>query len=181
MTQALGYSHALFQGGSFLRKYALEADKKENNGNNNGLIDGNEIQVFKDIVKKKTGVIFDFSNIDQATKKSVKIQDDDGNWIFHNGTEIAQKYKSAITKTTDWLNGKQPGKDIFIPKNKSLYISYMTDESFTKSKSEVDKQEQKVRAAIEAQNQEKNESKNTKTKKNEKSLIEELFDYYFRK
>ena len=38
--QLSGYSHTLFKAGTYLRRYAQEADKKENGGNGNGVIDG---------------------------------------------------------------------------------------------------------------------------------------------
>ena len=61
MSNGIGYSHALFSYGSNVRKFALEADKKENGGNDNGLLDGNEIAVFKQNIKKVAGFDFDFS------------------------------------------------------------------------------------------------------------------------
>ena len=171
-SQALGYTHTLFSGGSNLRSYALEVDKKENGGNNNGLIDGNEIAKFKELVKKETNIDFDFSNIKQATKKSVNVQKSNGEWIYQNGSELSKAYKSTSSKTIDWLNNKQEGKDIFIPRNKSLYISFMTEQNYMSSKSEVDRQEELVRNALKTRKQIEIKTNN----EIKKSFIEKAMD-----
>lgn len=164
MTNGIGYSHALFSSGSNLRQMALNADKKENGGNNNGLLDGDEIAKFSQAFKSKTGVDFDFSNIKQATKKSIPIQDNKGNFIFKNGTDIANTYKSATSKSTNWLNGKQEGKDIFIPRNKSLYIAFMDEKDYMASKSSANAQERIIKEKLE--NNKQTEAQENQRKKN---------------
>ena len=164
MSNGIGYSHALFSYGSNVRKFALEADKKENGGNDNGILDGNEIAVFKQNIKKVAGFDFDFSELVQAQKKSIKVQDNNGNWIYNNATEIANDYKSATSKSTNWLNGKQPNKDIFIPKNKSLFIAYMSEQDFMSSKSSVDEQENLIKGNLQAKKEiEKKEAEKAKS------------------
>ena len=76
--QVSGYSHTLFSSGSYLRKYAEQADKKANGGNGNGVIDGIEIKKFKDIVKQKTGYDFDFSSMKSVQNKTIAVQNKNG-------------------------------------------------------------------------------------------------------
>ena len=170
--QISGYSHTLFSGGSYLRRYAEEADKKENGGNGNGVIDGNEIQKFKSIVKQKTGYNFDFSGMSQVGSKTIKVQDNEG-FLFNNTTEIAKKYGNATsTKTIDWMNNKQAGKDLLVPSRKTLDIPYMSDDDYKKSKSSVDTQEQAVRARVQKQNEQKRMAEARELNENCKSCLE---------
>lgn len=153
--QVSGYSHTLFSYGSYLRRYAEEADKKENGGNGNGVIDGAELQKFKSIVKNKTGYDFDFSQMSQVKNKTIKVQNENG-FIFNNTTEIAQKYGNSVsTKTIDWINDKQQGKDLLVNSRKTLDIPFMSDNDYKTSKASVEKQEATVRTIIEKQNDER--------------------------
>ena len=177
VNQVGGYSHTLFSGGSYLRKYAEEVDKQENGGNGNGVIDGNEIQKFKSIVKQKTGYDFDFSGINQVANRTITVQDKNG-FLFNNTAEIAKKYGNATsTKTIDWMNGKQSGKDLLVPSRKTLEIPYMSDDDYNKSKSLVDRQEQAVRSRIEKQNEAKKTKEAKELHNNCKSDFEKVCDY----
>ena len=174
--QVSGYSHALFSSGSYLRKYAEQVDSKAAGGNANGVIDGNEIQKFKALVKQKTGYNFDFSNMKSVKNKTIAVQNQKG-FIFNNTTEIAKKYgNAATTKTIDWINGKQDGHDLLVPSRKTLDIPYMNDDNFKVSKQSVDKQEQVVRAKIQKQNEAKKQQEAKELHDNSKSILEKIVD-----
>ena len=176
--QVSGYSHTLFSSGSYLRKYAEQADKKANGGNGNGVIDGNEIKKFKDIVKQKTGYDFDFSSMKSVQNKTIAVQDKKG-FIFNNTAEISRKYRNATsTKTIDWINGKQAGHDLLVPSRKTLDIPYMSDDDFKTSKESVDKQEQTVRAKIQKQNEAKKQREAKELHENCKSTVEKCIDWF---
>ena len=176
--QVSGYSHTLFSSGSYLRKYAEQADKKANGGNGNGVIDGNEIKKFKDIVKQKTGYYFDFSSMKPVQNKTIAVQNKNG-FIFNNTTEIAKKYGNATsTKTIDWMNRKQEGHDLLVPSRKTLDIPYMSDDDYKTSKQSVDKQEQTVRAKIQKQNEAKKQQEAKELHENCKSTFEKCVDWF---
>ena len=173
-----GYSHTLFSSGYYLRRYAEEVDKKEKGGNNNGVIDGNEIQEFKKLVKQKTGYDFDFSGMKQVQKKTIQVRKD-GEFLFNTTTEIAQKYRNATsTKTIDWMNDKQPGKDLLVPSRETLDIPYMNDNDYKQSKNSVDRQEVIVRKKIEAQNQQKRAKDAQELNEHCKSTLEKVVDWF---
>lgn len=176
--QVSGYSHTLFSTGSYLRKYAEQADKQANGGNGNGVIDGNEIKTFKNIVKQKTGYDFDFSSMKPVQNKTIAVQDNNG-FIFKNTAEIAKKYGNAVsTKTIDWMNGKQAGHDLLVPSRKTLDIPYMTDDDYKTSKQSVDKQEQIVNAKIQKQNKAKKQQEAKELHENCKSVFESIADWF---
>ena len=174
--QISGYSHAVFSYGSYLRKYAEQADDKANGGNDNGVIDGNEINKFKEIVKAKTGYNFDFSKISQVENKTIAIQENN-KFIYHTTTDVANKYGNAVTtKTVDWMNGKQPGKDLFVPSRKTIDIPFMSDDEYKTSKAAVEKQELEVRKRVEKQNAEKKAKEAEELHENTKSWFEKICD-----
>ena len=141
----IGYTHSMFTGN--LRAYAQKVDSDaKNGGNNNGMIDGKEIELFKDLVKKETGYNFDFSNIKQSSAKTVTIRENN-NFIYNNTTELAAKYREngASSKSIEALNGGNPFK---ANKNKTAIVPYMSEADFAASQKEVDKQEAEVSKRI---------------------------------
>ena len=179
MTNGIGYSHAIFQDGNYTRKYALEADNLRNGGNENGILDGKEIEVFKNIIKTKTGYDFDFSKIGQVELKKEAIQDNNGNWIHTDERSIALKYKSATVKSTQALNNKEYNKSLFIPKNKELNIAYMANEDYDKSVLEVNRQEEEMRVIIDRQNEEAKLKAEQEYIDKNKSCLEKLAEWVF--
>ena len=176
MTSTFGYSHALFSQGTNLRKFALEVDKKENGGNNNGLIDGTEIESFKKLVEQKSGVIFDFSKLKEVGKRTIPIQDDNRNWLYNNTTEVANTFRGVVTtKTIDWLNGKKDGKDLFVSSRRTLDIPTMSDNDFRTSINSVNAQEEKVSKALAKKTTEKQAELHERTK----STAEKVFEWIF--
>lgn len=152
----IGYTHSLFTGN--LRSLALQVDKKENNGNENGLIDGNEINKFKTLAKQKYGINFDFNSITQSSVKEVAIKDKDNNYIYHNSSELSHKYQNNGTNSTtiSLLNGGDPFAK---SSNKTAKISYMPEADFKKSQEYVNKQESAIRTKIDAKQNEKAQQK----------------------
>ena len=152
----IGYTHSLFTGN--LRSLALQVDKKENNGNGNGLIDGNEVNKFKTLAKQKYGINFDFNSITQSSVKKVAIKDKDNNYIYHNGSELSHKYQNngANSITISFLNGGDPFAK---SSNKTAKISYMPEADFKKSQEYVNKQESAIRTKIDAKQNEKAQQK----------------------
>ena len=152
----IGYTHSLFTGN--LRALAVQVDKKENHGNGNGLIDGNEINKFKTLAKQKYGINFDFNSITQSSVKEVAIKDKDNNYIYHNGIELSRKYQNNGTNSTtiEALNGGDPFAK---SSNKTAKISYMPEADFKKSQAYVNKQESAIRAKIDAKQNKKAQQK----------------------
>ena len=161
-----------------MRRYAEQADDKANGGNGNGVIDGNEIKKFKDIVKQKTGYNFDFSSMKQVKNKTIAVQDENG-FIFNTTTEIANKYRNATsTKTIDWMNGKKEGHALLVPSRKTLDIPYMNDDDYKSSKQSVDKQEDTVSSIIQKQNEAKKLQKAKEYHEMCKSVLEICVDWF---
>lgn len=149
----IGYTHSMFTGN--LRAIALKLDKKENNGNDNGLIDGKEINQFKALVKQKYGVDFDFNSIKQSSVKEIAIKDNEGNYIYNNGMELSSKYKNNGTnsKIINHLNGGDPFAKY---SNTKAKIPYMNEADFKKSQEYVNQKEEDVKARIEAEKPQEN-------------------------
>ena len=159
----IGYTHALFAANSYFRQIALDVDKEENGGNNNGLIDNGEIQEFKKRVKEKYNFDFSFNNISQSELKNIKFKGEN-RWgqiacIWDTCTELSEHYANNGTssKTIFALN-KNKGedinemKDLFAPtkyKQDTIDISYMEEEDFHKSQEEVERQEAILRKQLE--------------------------------
>ncbi len=151
----IGYTHSMFTGN--LRAYAQKVDKDtQNGGNNNGMIDGKEIELFKDLVKKETGYNFDFSIIKQSTAKTVKIQENNM-FLYNTTTELALQYQNngASSKAIEALNGGNPFKQ---NKNKTAIIPYLSVADFKSSAANVEEQEaavskniQKIKANLKEQ------------------------------
>ena len=139
----IGYTHSMFTGN--LRAYAQKVDSDaKNGGNNNGMIDGKEIELFKDLVKKETGYNFDFSKIHQSVSKPMLIKDENG-WRYHTSMELAAKYSEfgASSQSINALNGGDPfAKE----KNSVAYVPFNAE--FKNDKKEVDKQEAEVSKRI---------------------------------
>ena len=172
MTQ-IGYTHSMFSGN--LRAYAQKVDKDtQNGGNNNGMIDGKEIELFKDLVKKETGYNFDFSKIKQSSAKTVKIQENH-NFLYNNTTELAAKYRNngASSQSIEALNGGNPFN---ANKNKTAIVPYMSEEDFTASQQEVDRQEAEVSRRIQQQKEDKKAQQQKELHENTKSYLEKLWD-----
>ena len=169
----IGYTHSMFTGN--LRAYAQKVDKDtKNGGNNNGMIDGREIELFKTLVKKETGYDFDFSNIKQSSAKTVTIQENH-KFIYNNTTELAAKYKEngASSKSIEALNGGNP---FSANKNKTAIVPYMSEEDFAASQKEVDRQEAEVSKKIEEIQKEKKAKEQKELHENSKSDLEKLWD-----
>lgn len=152
-----GYSHAIFRSSSMFREHVLYCDDKKNGGNDNGLLDGDEIKKFKSIVQSKYNHIFNFENIEKVKVKKVKVRDAETREpIFGTGKNIADEYGGATTtKTIDWLNDKQPGIDLIKYATIELDIPYM--DNYKSSVEEVNKQEKEIIEAREKERQEKEE------------------------
>ena len=177
--QISGYSHALFAAGSYLRRYAEEVDNKNNGGNGNGVIDGNEINKFKSVVKEKTGYDFDYSSLKQVKQKNIKVQNQNG-FLFNNTTEIAKQYGTATTtKTIDWLNNKVDGKDLLVSSRKTLDIPYMDIDDFNSSRTNVQMQEEKVRELVQKQNKEQKAAEMKELKENTESTATKVLNWIF--
>ena len=151
MTGLIGYTHALFSSGSYFRNIALEVDKEENGGNNNGLIDGDEIVNFKQKIKEKYNFDFSFENIYRSEKMTVAIKDENGHYKYNNVSELVNEYADNGTSTVTIfaLNGT---KDIFKPKyysKNTVDISYLDVDRFRTSQEAVEQQENMLRSAIE--------------------------------
>ena len=169
----IGYTHSMFTGN--LRAYAQKVDKDtQNGGNNNGMIDGKEIELFKDLVKKETGYNFDFSNIKQSSAKTVTIQENH-NFIYNNTTELAAKYKNngASSKSIEALNGGNPFNALA---NKTAIVPYMSEEEFAASQKEADKQEAEVSRRIQKQKADKKAQEQKELQENTKSDWEKFCD-----
>ncbi len=169
----IGYTHSMFTGN--LRAYAQKVDKDtQNGGNNNGMIDGKEIELFKDLVKKETGYNFDFSNIKQSSAKTVTIQENH-NFIYNNTTELAAKYKNngASSKSIEALNGGNPFNALA---NKTAIVPYMSEEEFAASQKEADKQEAEVSRRIQQQKADKKAQEQKELQENTKSDWEKFCD-----
>ena len=168
----IGYTHSMFTGN--LRAYAQKVDKDTaNGGNNNGMIDGKEIELFKALVKKETGYNFDFSKIKQSSAKTVQIQDNNRNFLYNNSTELAAKYKNngASSKSIEALNGGNPfGQN----KNKTAVIPYMVESDFAASQNEVNRQEAEVSKRIQQQKEDKKVQQQKELHENTKSDLEKL-------
>lgn len=141
----IGYSLALFSvdGSNKLRQYAVKADEK---GNNNGLLDGDEVNEFKQQIKNRCGYEFDFSEIKEAEKKNINVMK------FENVTEIARQYKASTTKIIDALNPaaakreKNPYGEVMInnyTREHGINIAYMSEDDFKSSKKSIELQEDK--------------------------------------
>ncbi len=169
----IGYTHSMFTGN--LRAYAQKVDQDtKNGGNNNGMIDGKEIELFKSLVKKETGYNFDFSNIKQSSAKTVTIQENH-NFIYNNTTELAAKYKNngASSKSIEALNGGNPFKALA---NKTAILPYMSEEEFAASQKEVDRQEAEVSKRIQQQKADKKAQEQKELHENTKSDWEKFCD-----
>ncbi|MCQ2740121.1 MAG: hypothetical protein MJ237_07835 [bacterium] len=101
--EEIGYTHSYFAWGSNLRTIAEKYDKKENGGNDNGLIDKGEIQKFKDEVEQQYGAIFDFANLSQSISKAVPTE---GHTTV-DGLNSDYSNNGANRKSTIFLNGKK--------------------------------------------------------------------------
>ena len=169
----IGYTHSMFTGN--LRAYAQKVDKDtQNGGNNNGMIDGKEIELFKDLVKKETGYNFDFSNIKQSSAKTVTIQENH-NFIYNNTTELAAKYRNngASSQSIEALNGGNPFNALA---NKTAIVPYMSEEEFAASQKEADKQEAEVSRRIQQQKADKKAQEQKELQENTKSDWEKFCD-----
>ena len=169
----IGYTHSMFTGN--LRAYAQKVDKdSKNGGNNNGMIDGKEIELFKALVKKETGYDFNFSNIKQSSAKTVNIQENH-NFIYNNTTELAAKYRNngASSQSIEALNGGNPFKALA---NKTAIVPYMSEEEFSASQKEVDRQEAEVSKRIQQKNADKKAQEQKELHENTKSDFEKLCD-----
>ncbi|MBQ4115556.1 hypothetical protein IJD34_09160 [bacterium] len=144
-----GYSHAIFQNTNGFRALALQVDKIENGGNNNGIIDGKEIQIFKKEVNNKYGYTFDFSQLDTIKTKKISVRDSKTREAYYNTTtEIAKEFGGATTtKTIDWLNNKKPGKDLLTYSTLSIDIPVM--DNYEKNVENVNEQ---YKVALESKN-----------------------------
>ena len=169
----IGYTHSMFTGN--LRAYAQKVDQDtKNGGNNNGMIDGKEIELFKALVKKETGYNFDFSNIKQSSANTVTIQKNH-NFIYNNTTELAAKYKNngASSKSIEALNGGNPFNALA---NKTAIVPYMSEEEFAASQKEVDRQEAEVSKRIQQKNADKKAQEQKELHEATKSDLEKLWD-----
>ena len=104
----IGYTHSMFSGN--FRKYAQKVDKDTaNGGNNNGMIDGKEVEAFKALVKKETGYDFSFANIHQSVAKQVLVKDKNG-WKYNSAIQLAEAYREfgASSQAIIGLNGGDP-------------------------------------------------------------------------
>ena len=153
---SIGYTHALFTGN--LRSIALKVDKKDNGGNDNGLIDGKEIKQFKDLVKTTYGIDFDFNAIKQSSEKDVAIKNNNGGYKYNTMTELSNAYQNNGTnsKTIKFLNGGDPFAKL---KNNTAKISYLNENDFKESQKYVKEQEDKINSKIEEKRNQKNQEK----------------------
>ena len=104
----IGYTHSMFTGN--LRAYAQKVDRDTaNGGNNNGMIDGKEVEAFKALVKKETGYDFSFANLHQSVAKQVLVKDNNG-WKYNSAMQLAEAYREfgVSSQSIIGLNGGDP-------------------------------------------------------------------------
>ena len=169
----IGYTHSMFTGN--LRAYAQKVDKDTaNGGNNNGMIDGKEVEAFKTLVKKETGYTFDFSNIHQSVAKPVQIRDEKG-WKYHTAMELAAEYSNvgANSNAIIGLNGGDP-----FSKNKNTYAYVPHNAYFVNDKNEVDRQEIEASKGLYKKQQEQKAKEQQELHEATKSDLEKAWDWF---
>ncbi len=172
----LGYTHAMFTGN--LRAYAQKVDKDtENSGNNNGMIDGREIEAFKSLVKKETGYDFDFSKLKQSGKKVIFIQDENNHWKYNSSMQLASIYakNGASSQAINALNGGDPfAKNA----NKTAIVPFLDEVTFSICQEEVEKQEQEVSGRLLQKREDKKAAEKQELHEATKSDLEKAWDWF---
>jgi hypothetical protein len=93
------------------RYWAEYVDKKENGGNNNGKVDGKEIQLFIDVIKHRYGYDYDFNktdseqsqdlvNIDNGKNSTVKTMYMDNRGLG-GATSIGMEFSNRLSRYSD--------------------------------------------------------------------------------
>ncbi len=152
------YSLALFDmyGANKLRQWAVNADE---NGNRNGMLDGKEIEIFKNDIKNRCGYDFDFTNITPVEIRTLDVYDEKNDrFIYPNATEVCRKYNSTTTKIINAINPPESKREQKAynevtfgnyVKEHGVKYAHMEDEDFTNSKKSIEAQEVNYREACE--------------------------------
>ena len=154
MTGALGYTHALFGGvESHLRTMAIKYDKKENGGNENGLLDGNEIAKFSDELMRKTNIDFNSLGLKQSVVKTVKNEYSplDGNKTI--AEKAAEKYRAYNTNSTS-IFALNDGN---LQKNE-IKVSYLSNEDYNAGRKALEQAGAEAKLAKAAAKEKENNS-----------------------